>query len=43
VNAFVYHVQINVGDPGAIAFYRALFGFLDYRSTPCRLIAPSMR
>jgi len=31
VNAFVYHVQINVGAPGAIAFYRALFGFLDYR------------
>ena len=31
MNAFVYHVQINVGAPGAIAFYRALFGFLDYR------------
>jgi catechol 2,3-dioxygenase-like lactoylglutathione lyase family enzyme len=31
VNAFVYHVQINVADPGAIAFYRALFEFLDYR------------
>jgi len=31
VNTFVYHVQINVGAPGAIAFYRALFGVLDYR------------
>jgi catechol 2,3-dioxygenase-like lactoylglutathione lyase family enzyme len=31
VKAFVYHVEINVGAPGAIAFYRALFGFLDYR------------
>jgi catechol 2,3-dioxygenase-like lactoylglutathione lyase family enzyme len=31
VNAFVYHVEINVADPGAIAFYRALFQFLDYR------------
>ena len=31
MNTFVYHVQINVGAPGAIAFYRALFGFLDYR------------
>jgi catechol 2,3-dioxygenase-like lactoylglutathione lyase family enzyme len=31
VNTFVYHVQINVGAPGAIAFYRAMFGFLDYR------------
>lgn len=30
MNAFVYHVQINVG-PEAILFYRALFGFLDYR------------
>ena len=31
MNTFVYHVQINVGAPGAIAFYRALFGVLDYR------------
>jgi catechol 2,3-dioxygenase-like lactoylglutathione lyase family enzyme len=31
VNTFIYHVQINVGAPGAIAFYRAMFGFLDYR------------
>ena len=31
MNAFVYHVQINVGAPGAIEFYRALFTFLDYR------------
>lgn len=31
MNAFVYHVEINVADPGAIAFYRALFQFLDYR------------
>jgi len=31
MKAFVYHVQINVGAPGGIAFYRALFEFLDYR------------
>ena len=31
MNTFVYHVQINVGAPGAIAFYRALIGVLDYR------------
>jgi len=31
VKTFVYHVQINVGEPGAIAFYRALFAFLEYR------------
>jgi catechol 2,3-dioxygenase-like lactoylglutathione lyase family enzyme len=31
VKTFVYHVQINVGGPAAIAFYRALFAFLDYR------------
>ena len=31
MNTFIYHVQINVGAPGAIAFYRAMFGFLDYR------------
>jgi catechol 2,3-dioxygenase-like lactoylglutathione lyase family enzyme len=31
MKTFVYHVQINVGEPGAIAFYRALFAFLDYR------------
>ena len=28
----LYHIQINVGEPGAIAFYRALFAFLDYRT-----------
>jgi len=31
VKTFLYHVQINVGDPQAIAFYRELFAFLDYR------------
>jgi catechol 2,3-dioxygenase-like lactoylglutathione lyase family enzyme len=30
VRTFVYHVQINVGDPDAIPFYRALFAFLEY-------------
>lgn len=27
----VYHVQINVGDPATIPFYRALFTFLEHR------------
>jgi len=31
VKTFLYHVQINVGDPRAIGFYRELFAFLDYR------------
>ena len=31
MKTFLYHVQINVGDPRAIAFYRELFAFLDYR------------
>jgi len=31
VKTFLYHVQINVGDPQAIAFYRELFAFLDCR------------
>jgi catechol 2,3-dioxygenase-like lactoylglutathione lyase family enzyme len=31
MKTFVYHVQINVADPGAIPFYRALFAFLEYR------------
>jgi len=31
VKTFLYHVQINVGGLHAIAFYRELFAFLDYR------------
>ena len=31
MKTFLYHVQINVGGPDAIAFYRELFAFLDYR------------
>jgi catechol 2,3-dioxygenase-like lactoylglutathione lyase family enzyme len=31
VTAFLYHMQLNVGAPAALAFYRELFGFLRYR------------
>ena len=31
MKTFLYPVQINVGDSQAIAFYRELFAFLDYR------------
>ena len=33
MKTFLYHVQINVGDSvTAIPFYRALFGYLEYRT-----------
>jgi catechol 2,3-dioxygenase-like lactoylglutathione lyase family enzyme len=33
VKTFLYHLQINVGDGAtAIPFYRALFGYLEYRT-----------